>query len=490
MKKALIILLIISVMSSIFAGCDDSVIIPPEETTESPVFSQTEGVLNLAYTKADTLNPFTCKTTANLQILGLIYDGLYTLNKNYEPVPVIAKSSIVSGTTVNVTINDVYFSDGTKVTANDVVSSFDSAKFSSTYAARLDNFSGVNISTANMVVFTLKNPDPYALSCLTFPIVKGSSSKELPIGSGRYKAEKSGESIYLVVNSKKAKFNPSLKTIMLVPVRSADSLESSVEIGNTAFHYNDLNDGTYSRINAKTVEMGINNMIYLGFNYSSELLANAKIRQAINLALDRSEITATAFQGHARAAYAPFNPDWYALSSKDLIISRDMNKALQLINESGVDITAKEISLLVNSENQFKLETAVFIEGYLKALGFKVNLKKYTTDYYKEAVELGSYDMFIGEIRLSHNMNLMPLFSAEGAVSYGISSESTAANRYNQLITGGCELMDFINTFNDDPPFLPVCFRNAAVSYANSLQNCYGCCDADVFTDIENWSFK
>ncbi len=490
MKKTLAIILIISLITTFFAGCDDTVTQIPEKTPDSPIFTQSEGMLKFAYTKADTLNPFTCKTTANLQILGLIYDGLYSLDKNYEPVPVIAKSSIVSGTTVNVTLNDVYFSDGTKVTANDIISSFDSAKFSASYAARLDNFSGANISASNMVVFTLKTPDPYALSCLTFPIVKSSSSKDSPIGSGRFKIEKSGESLYLIVNSKKANFNPSIKTIMLVPVRSSESLESSVEIGNTAFNYNDLSNGTYSRINAETVEMGINNMVYLGFNQSSAILSSPEIRRAINLAIDRSEITSTAFQGHARAAYAPFNPDWYALSSKDLIISKNITKAAELIATSGVDITAAEISLLVNADNQFKLETGIFIEEYLKALGFKVNLKKYSTEYYTEAVNLGSYDLYIGEVRLSNNMNLSPMFSADGAVNYGISPDGTAAKRYSQLLSGGCELMDFINTFNENPPFLPLCFRNAAVSYANSLQNCYGCCDGDVFADIENWSFK
>lgn len=490
MKRIIVFLLILSVFATTLYGCEENTVIDSDETTTPSGFTQTEGVLNLAYTKADTLNPYTTSTTANLQILSLIYDGLYKLDKAYEPIPVIAKSSIVSGTTVNVTLNSVSFSDGTAVTASDVVKSFDLAKFSSAFAARLENFSGANISASNMVVFTMKNPDPYALSCLTFPIIKSGSSGESPTGSGRYKIEKSGESVYLVVNSKKSGFNPSLKTIMLVPVRAAASLESSVEIGNTAFYYNDLSGGTYSRINAKTVEMGINNMVYLTFNYASEVFANSKIRQAVNLALDRNEIVTTAFQGHARAAYAPFNPEWYALASKDLISPQSLDKALQLISESGIDITQKEVSLLVNADNQFKLETAQFIHSYLTALGFKVVLKDYSEEYYTEAINLGAYDLYIGEVRLPHNMNLSSLLTLGGSVSYGISAESAAAKRYTQLISGGCELMDFINTFNEDPPFLPLCFRNAAVSYATSLQNCFGCCDSDVFYDIENWSFK
>lgn len=491
MKKSIVFLLLISLIASMLCSCDNDNIISPEETTSPSGFTQTEGVLNLAYTKSDTLNPYTTSTTANLQILSLVYDGLYKLDKAYEPVPVIAKSSIVSGTTVNVTLNNVSFSDGTPVTAGDVVKSFDKAKFSTAFSARLENFIGANMSTSNMVVFTLKNPDPYALSCLTFPIIKGSSSAETPVGSGRYKIEKSGESVYLVVNSKKSSFNPSIKTIMLVPVRAADSLESSVEIGNTAFHYNDLADGTYSRINAKTVEMGINNLIYLAFNSSSEIFADARIRQAVNLAINRTEIATTAFQGHARATYTPFNPEWYALASKDLmLITQNVEKASQLIAESGVDVTSKEVSVLVNSDNQFKLETAQFICDYLKLLGFKVILKDYSVDYYKEAINLGSYDLYIGEVKLPHNMDLSAILTPDGSIGYGINFESPTAKRYAQLISGNCELMDFINTFNEDPPFLPLCFRNAAVSYATSLQNCYGCCDGDVFYDIENWSFK
>ncbi|MEE1011989.1 MAG: hypothetical protein U0L11_08155, partial [Acutalibacteraceae bacterium] len=104
-----------------------------------------------------------------------------------------------------------------------------------------------------MLVFTLERSDPYALACLTFPVVKNGSEGDLPVGSGRYSVKTSGETTYLVVNNKKSGFNPVIKTITLVPVRDSESVESSLEIGNTGFFYNDLSSGSYSRINAKTV---------------------------------------------------------------------------------------------------------------------------------------------------------------------------------------------------------------------------------------------
>ena len=489
MKKAAALILIISLIFTVFCSCDGNDEPAADPAVVSNLDSTKEGVLKLAYSKADMLDPFTATMNANIQILGLVYDGLFKLDKAYEPVPVIAKSGMVSDTSVNVNLDTAVFSDGSPVTAADVIYSFEKARLSPTYLERLSNFSSANEAAANMVIFNLINPDPYAVSCLTFPIVKKGSSGSLPIGSGRYIPEISGETTYLVVNKNKAGFNPAIKTIMLVPVRDSNSLESSLEIGNTGFHYNDLSNGVYSRINAKTVDMGINNLVYLAFNSASEVFADPLLRQAVGFAINRKEITATAFQGHARETYSPFNPDWYALASKDLILSTDIQKSLSLIAESGIDIAEKEISVLVNKENQFKLETARFIRDYLVNLGFTINLKEYELEYYTEALELGSYDMYIGEVRLSPNMDLSALLSG-GALSFGINPESPVCSRYSQFLSGGCELMDFINTFNEDLPFIPLCYRNAAVSYSNEMQTEANCCDGDVFYDIDTWSFR
>ena len=488
MKKIAAFVLIFSIVFTALCGCKNN----SEETKEPQIVTNinesTKNTLKLAYSKADILDPFTCTMSANIQILGLIYDGLYKLDKNYEPVPVIAKNSIISGTTINVTLASVQFSDGTQLTANDVAYSFNKAKTSPYYSERLSNIESASISSSNMVVFTLTNADPYALACLTFPIVKNGSEGELPIGSGRYTAQVSGKTTYLVVNNKKSGFNPIIKTISLVPVRDSNSVESSLEIGNTGFYYNDLSSGTFSRINAQTVEMGINHFVYLAFNSSSSIFSDPLVRQAVNLAINRSEISTTAFQGHSRAAYSPFNPDWYKLASKDLMVSVDKEKAKELITQSGVDISSEEISLLVNKENQFKLETAHFISDYLSDLGFNVHLKDYEPEYYSEAIEIGAYDMYIGEIRFTPNMDLSPLLG--GAAGYGINPECISVSRYSQLLNGRCELMDFINTFNEDLPLIPICYRNAAASYTNAMKSDFNCCDGDVFYDIETWSFK
>lgn len=487
MKKIISIFAVLLLLMSVCScGIDPTVIQDPEETTAENTLA--DGKLRLAYSKSESLDPFKASSATNLQILGLMYDGLYKLDKAYEPVPVAAKSAIVSGNIVNVTLAETYFSDGTAVTANDVAYSFKQAKSSPAYGEKLKNFVSVSISTSNMLVFTLEGPNPYALSCLTFPIVKNGATGEAPTGSGRYVFRKNGEEIYLVVNSKRSGFDPVIKTISLVPIRDSSSLESSLEIGNTGFYYDDLSDGSFSRINARTVDIGINNFVFLAFNSQSELFSNALLRQAVNAAIDRNSIAVTAFQGHARVAYSPFNPDWYAVKAKDLTVTKSETAAKELIEKSGLKIDGKEISLLVNKDNPFKYEAGVFIRDTLVSLGFKVNFKAYEENYYTEALELGSYDMYIGEIRLTPDMNLTPLF--DGTVK-GVEGENNAsATRYSQLLNGSCELMDFINTFNEDVPLVPLCYRNGAASYTNALGGEPCGCDADVFYDIELWSFK
>lgn len=487
MKKIIAALLVLAVAFSL-CSCDSGTE-PADITTETTQpFTQNEGILNLAYAKADTLNPFTCATNTNSLILSLVYDGLYKLDRNYNAVPVLAASNYADGTSITVALAEALFSDGSSVTAADVVSSFELAKESPAYSQRLANISSASASGGS-VVFILESPDPYALACLTFPIIKGTTEEEFPIGSGRYIPQVSGEERYLIANTKKPGFSPAIKTIMLISLRDEASLVSSIEVGNTGFLFNDLSSGIYSRVSAQTKEMGINNFVFLAFNPAIELFSNASVRQAINLAVDRSEITTTAFQGHARVAYSPFNPDWHQIASKDLIIPKDIEKAKELIASSGLDVAENELLILVNSENQFKLETAEFIKEYLEEIGFKIRLAKLSAENFTSEVAAGNYAMYIGEIKFSPNMNISALLTNSQA-GFGANPESESAVRYTQLLEGKCEIMDFINTFNSDLPFIPLCYRNAAVSYSNSMQGGFESCDGDVFYDIETWSFK
>ncbi len=491
--KKLISFLICILLLFTFCSCNNTA---EEEEDVSFSFAQDNNTSNLtlAYTKSDSLNPYEAKSQINSRLTTLVFDGLYKLDSSYEPHPCIAKSYSFNGLSVSVTLDNVFFSDGTRVQPSDVEYSFYAAKDSDYYASRLDNFLELYVSGDNIIMITMEKADPYAVSCLDFPIVKNKPVKdddeeeELPVGSGRYKYVRDGENLYLIVNTNRANFNPAIKTVALEAVHDSEYLDSSLVVGNTAVFLDDLSSGKYNRINATTVEMGINSEVFLGLNPHTSFFIYPEVRQAISLAIDRDEAVSRAFQSHARGALLPFNPDWYAVSSISFENSSGLEKAKELIEESGIDTRSEELIITYNYENGFKKDLAMYVEECLEKLGFIVRTLGVEASSFRTELQYGNYDIYIGEFRLTQNMDLSPLFS--GSVSYGMAEDSESAARYQTFLEGGCEIIDFINTFNSEVPFVPVCFRNAVVSYTRAIYGDFAPCDSDLFYDIDSWSIR
>ena len=447
--------------------------------------SEESKTMRLSYYSSDSLNPFTCKTKVNSRLMTLCYDGLYTLDTSLKPQPCIAESSIVSGSRINVSLSVCAFSDGTRITANDVVLSFENAKESDRFSTSLSNFDTCTASSQSVVIFTLTEPDPYALSLLTFPIIKSGSCADMAVGAGRYSFSRTDNGIFLNANIHSVGFEPNIKTIELTALRSEEQMVSNLEIGNTAVYFDDLSSGVYERKKAQTVEVTLNSLVFLGMNCNNSIFSNESVRRAVNLSLDRSEITTKAFQNHAVSCFTPFRPDWYEISSMDFTVKKNTAEAKLILEESGVDITERSVTLLVNKENPFKTEAASYIKESLEEVGFEVEVKEYTPEYFEEMLKLGGFDLYIGEISLLNNMSLDAFFE-EGEIP-GVDTEGESAVAYKKLRNSELSLMDFINTFNEDMPFTPLCCRTGVASYANLIKASFNISSNDIFFDIENW---
>lgn len=489
-KKITAILLTTAMLAGLLCACGDS--------TEEPVTKSADSVTQpisetaqakLVYSKNDSLNPFEAETSVNIRLMGLLYDGLFTLDAAYNAKPVVATGCAEGAETLNVTLNTgVKFSDGSAVTAADVIYSFEQAKESVAYGERLRGFGTASTTNAYNIIFHLEEPDTFAKNCLTFPIVKKNSDEEMPLGTGRYVIEK-GSKLLLKKNQYRKGFTPNMTCIELTEIKDPSAVGSSLEIGNTCFSFDELTEGSYTRVNASTVDVLLNNLVYLGINGDNEYLNSPLIRRAINSALNRQNIVTTAYQGHAKAAYTPFNPDWHRIAgSVDEVVTESLTIE-ELLSQSGLDLNGRRFSLLVNGDNAFKRETAKMIAGDLSAIGIETVVNILDYESYMEAVRNDGYDMYLGEIRLTANMDISDLFYG-GSCDYGMTkaAQEQSFERYTQLRRGDCELMDFINTFAQEYPFIPVCYRAAIGAYTNALERGgAACCDGDVYCNIETW---
>ena len=174
MKKVIAFLMITALILTL-CGCDKSGTAPNKVSSGSSTSEKEEyeKSITLLYSKADTFNPYTAKTEINRQLCKLLYEPLVKTDDNFEPHNSIAKSVKISKDVCTVVLKDVKFSDGTRLTADDVVYSYKLAKKSKTaYKNKLYAVESVSAKDSSTVVFTLEKRDPYFANVLDFPIIK------------------------------------------------------------------------------------------------------------------------------------------------------------------------------------------------------------------------------------------------------------------------------------------------------------------------------
>jgi peptide/nickel transport system substrate-binding protein len=495
---------------SSFSACGGS----GDDTTETETAVDPGAVeinyneLKLPYSKADTLDPFKAKSAMNRQIAALMYDGLFSVDKKYEPVPQIAEKYTLDGTELTVTLSKgIVFTDGAYITSDDVAYSFERAKKSDAYGGRLSNFEKVIRADGETLVFTLYKNDVYAASCLDFPVVKyGTVQTEYktlpeikpPVGSGRYVFTDGPVPTLTVNNSRLGSFWPVISSIHLVNVSDSSALFYSLEIGNISFAFDDLSGGKYTRANADSAEYNMNKMVYLGFNAENASLGSPTVRRAIELAIDRLEIIETGFQGHATVSYSPFNPDWYASSDKDFTFNYGVKNAIALLEAAGYDkINTYKIrndgsksltfKLIVNKDNEFKLVTAKLIAGCLAKLNIHVSISALSPEDFLQAYDALDFDMYIGEVNMTPNMSILPFF--KGSLSKGVYSDA-AEEAYRSFAAGELSITDYADAFREETPFMPLCFRKGVVAGMRKLVGATEAWAGDIYGNIEEWSFE
>lgn len=127
--------------------------------------------------------------------------------------------------------------------------------------------------------------------------------------------------------------------------------------------------------------------MYIGFNNRSGAFANAHLRKAVSLAVDRNALAKSAYAGYATAARSVYNPAFgLAASTRLFAEAADAAAAKQQIALSKVSDSALKITLLVN-KNDNRLAAANQIKTALEAAGFTVQLQVSKFSDYKARIK-------------------------------------------------------------------------------------------------------
>lgn len=486
---------------------------------ENTVVNKRE-TITLLYSTSDSFNPYESITDQNRRITKLIFEPLVKIDDNFNAVLCLAKEVKTEGTVCTVTLRSAQFSDGSILTADDVVYSFKAAKASkSLYASHLYEIKNAQAIDSNTVVFNLAKSDPYAENLLSFPIFKAGSDKLtdedsvklVPIGCGRYIFN--SDKTELVQNTKYYGKLGDIVKIRLINAPDSESVAHYVEIGAADIYFNDISDGEIFRMSGQKYDINLNNLVYIGVNHAVGDLGSSLLRQAISSALNREAVCSNAYYNNAVPAKGFFNPAWQPVKSVQNIQTLPNSQiTVENLEEIGYNNLDSEgvryrggrslrFSLLVNKENHSRVAAADLIAATLKEYGIKLTVIKVSFTEYQRRLKNSEFQLYLGEVNFTENMDISSLVVPGGSAAFGVKNSIpqvvegetaplTAAGIVNAFYNGQAEITDVVSALQTEMPVIPVCYRTGVLFCKDGIKNVGGASQNDIFLKIDSYKLK
>ena len=491
MKKIISLLLVTAMLMGLLSGCSDpggdayvptgdALLEEGEDPEDLSLQDEELQALTLTYYPNRSMNPLIGVNITNRVLFSLMYQGLFSVDRNNQPVPILCSYYQSTADNRNWTIyvdENATFSDGTPLTNTDVYASYQAARESDYYKGRftyIDNFvTGEN----NTITFHLTTAYENFPLLLDIPIVKAGQEKDLhPLGSGPYcfLEGSGGAQLSRVQNwwCKSARLSTNAEIIELLEATSQAQVRDEFEFSSLDLAISDPMSDSYAEYRCDyelwEVENGI--FMYIGCNvlWSPWFKdgKNAELRRALTYAIDRQTIIDTYYRGRANASTLPTSPGspYYSES----LASRYAYDPLQFVSAiSNVTVPKDDngdpmkLKLLVNCDDSARLRAARFIAKELRELGLDVGTLEYggsTRTTYQQVLQAGSYDIYLGQTKLPATMDLSEFFRGWGNLGWGGIADNTMLNMCKEALANSGNYYNLNKMVADDAKIIPIMF--------------------------------
>jgi len=354
-----------------------------------------------------SLDPHTVTAVNDFRILMNIYEGLVRYKDGtLEVEPALAESWSISddGKTYTFTLREgVTFHDGTELTAEAVKFNFDRMlnedhPYHGTGPFPLSFFfsaiEGVEAPDAKTVVFTLSEPYAPFLSNLAYPtglIVSPEAVKQHeadfgrnPAGTGPFRLAEweSNAKVVIVRNDDYWGDAAKLEAVVFRPITDANTRVAEMLSGGLDLMVEVPPDNVsqFGQDASFTVhEQAGPHVWFLILNAKEGPMADKRVRQAVNYAIDKKSLVDNVLQGTAEVAAGP-TPPAFAWAYNDTLspYPYDPDKARSLIEEAGV--SGSEITFYVTEGGSGMLDPVPMgaaIQADLAKVGLDVKIETY-----------------------------------------------------------------------------------------------------------------
>ena len=131
--------------------------------------------------------------------------------------------------------------------------------------------------------------------------------------------------------------------------------------------------------------------------------------------------------------------------------------------------TGASITLLLNADDSLRLRAGRAIGDMLSACGLQVTLMEVNSSEFIEQVKWGKYDLYLGQTRLSSNMDLTAFFAKNGTLNYGGLADTTAYAMCLEALANQGNYYNLHKEVMDDGQLCPILFRSYAVYATRGL---------------------
>ena len=306
------------------------------------------------------------------------------------------------GLTWTVTIrDDVKFTDGEPLTAEDVAFTYNTVKASSSVNdfTMLDNAEAVDDTT---VVFHMAKPFsiwPYTMAIVGIVPEHAYDSATYgsnPIGSGRYilKQWDRGQQIILEANPDYYGEQPKMKQVTILFMEEDAAFLAAqagqVDVAYTSATYSDQTIDGYTLTAYQTVDnRGINLPVTApsvnadGVATGNAVTSDVAVRRAINIGIDRQEMIDNVLNGYGTPAYSVCDQlPWYNPASE---VEYDPEGAAKLLDDAGwvmgsdgvreKDGVKAELNILYSNGDSVRQALAADLSNQLAELGIRCTIE-------------------------------------------------------------------------------------------------------------------
>ena len=406
MKKALSLALSFALLAGLLSGCGNSNSSSGESTSGSQAV-QTKTVTWANSSDITSLDPRNGNSTITASILASLYSTLVKTDPSGKIVCDAAASyEQVDDTTWHFTLrDDVYFTNGTQMTSEDVAYTINSLRDKEKHYALSGDFSFMQVEKISDFEFNIITDYPFPTLPLRLNYIKIIPSAYVqevgdegfaaaPIGSGPFKFVSWSKDQKVVMEKNLDYYGdvPQIDQLIYEVIPEAADRVAALQAGEVDIICNiPTTQAEYLKgLEGYTVVgQPSTRVVWLQFNLVGEEtpLDDVRVRQAINYAVDRDALIAGVLDGYVVKVASISTPEYEGYDPDVKGYEYDVEKAKSLLAEAGY-ADGFEIECSVTPGLLNSTDVVQAIAAQLEQVGIHVNIKQ--TDSATQRKEIGS----------------------------------------------------------------------------------------------------